>query len=191
MCPVCRWKLPFNNICPNKEWNALWNNPQQWGKYLCIYLYFSSTKRHPFLNFYKIALLNKKHRRRRFHWLVLGGCQRKNRTLSLSGSVLEVLTLSSRQFSSQHLALSLSHGPLKYLTYLIARGLIEPSKKTTFLEQRRFPRWEVQRTPLLHAYLKPLMSKFFVVRKEPSLAVQMNREFPKMKKKILTYQRAH
>ncbi len=37
---VCRWKLPFNNICPNKEWNALWNNPQQWGKYLCTYLYF-------------------------------------------------------------------------------------------------------------------------------------------------------
>jgi hypothetical protein len=31
---------------------------------------------------------------------------------------------------------------------------------------------------------------FFVVHKEPSFAVQMNREFPKMKKQILTYQRA-
>jgi hypothetical protein len=86
----------------------------------------------------------------------------------------------------------LSHGPLKYLTCHTSRGLIGPSKKDDiFAVQRQFHRQYVRRTPLLHAYLKPLMSKFFVVRKEPSLEVQMNREFPKMKKQILTYQRAH
>jgi hypothetical protein len=60
-----------------------------------------------------------------------------------------------------------------------ARGLIEPSERTIFLQFK---------DDFNDGKCK---EHLFVVRKEPSLVVQMNREFPKMKKKFLTYQRAH